>query len=42
MTLKLSATWPITPAVNYRPAMILLSVLAFCECVACLAVGVLA
>lgn len=41
MTLKLSAPRPIATAMNYRPATILLCVLALVECVACVVAGVL-
>lgn len=42
MTLKLSVSRPITPAMDYRPATILLCALALLECVACVVAGVLA
>lgn len=42
MTLRPSASWPIPTGMDYRPATILLCVLALAECVACVVTGVLA
>lgn len=42
MTLKLQASRPSTPAMDYRPATFLLCVLALAECVACVVAGVFA